>query len=107
MQTYKNVRQDYNRRTDVLIVGWGDALADVADDTPSGLIVYYTLPSREPVGLEVLDYCARFGGSRRMIEVDAVPSFGVDIAAVECDGCLDCGENHGPGTALPVLPGRS
>ena len=83
--TTSQIRQEYNQRTDVLRVGWGSAPADVTDDTPSGFIVHYAMPQREPVGVEILRYCRRYGSKGKTLRIDAEPPFDLDVQAVECD----------------------
>ena len=87
------MRQEYNPRTDVLRVGWGSMPADVTDDTPSGFIVHYSMPDREPVGVEILRYCRRYGSATKTLRVDAEPPFDISIQAVDCDqdGCEKTG----------------
>ena len=78
------VRQSYNERTDVLTVSLRDVPADVTEDTPSGFIVYYSMPSHELVGLEVSRYCRRFGPAKKKLHVDVDPPFDLPVEAVEC-----------------------
>jgi hypothetical protein len=85
IQTTSQIRQEYSKHTDVLRVGWGSAPADVTDDTPSGFIVHYAMPQREPVGVEILRYCRRYGSKGKTLHIDAEPPFDLDVQAVECD----------------------
>jgi hypothetical protein len=78
------LRQTYNRHTDVLTIGRRDLVADVTEDTPSGFVVHYAMPSRQLVGVTVMRYCHRFGGDHKMLHVDADPPFDVEVRAVEC-----------------------
>lgn len=78
------IGQYYNETTDVLTLDLGKAEDVTSDDTPSGFVVYYSLPSYEPVSVEILGYCARFGASARTLTVDADEPFHVSIEAVEC-----------------------
>ncbi len=80
----ETVRQFYNRHTDVLTVRWRDAEEAVADDTPTGFIVHYALPSEEAVAVTVLRYCERFGVGRQVLHIDAAEPFDVAVEPVEC-----------------------
>ena len=104
IQTGNHIRQEYNQRTDVLKVGWGNVPADVTEDTPSGLIVHYAMPQREPVGVEILRYCRRYGSERKTLHIDAETPFDIDVQAVDCDRDL-CGE-RGFEPWLRTLPRR-
>jgi hypothetical protein len=82
---YRTLRQSYNGFSDLLRVGLSDIPADIGEDTPSGFIVHYALPSREPVGVEVMRYCLRFGGEQKTLHIDAEPPFEIEVGKVDCD----------------------
>ncbi len=73
------LRQSYNFYTDVLTVLLEDTPASIAEETPSGIIVHYAMPSHQPVGLTILDYYEQFGGDKRVIEIDTNSPFSVQV----------------------------
>lgn len=77
--------QHYNRGTDVLTVQLRDVSDVFTEDTPSGFIVYFAAVSGEPVAVEVLSYCRRFGSAAKILRVDAPVPFDVHVCHVECD----------------------
>jgi hypothetical protein len=80
------IRQDYDERVDVLTLHFMEDMGQlVSDDTPSGLIVYYLMPSHEPAAVEVLRYCLRFGSEAKTLHVDAEDTpFDAWVGPVEC-----------------------